>query len=145
MGMENGNRTVQLLSQFGFSTNVFDKDGMGPLDFQERMSSKELQNLINIHKHQEFENTQEPNPWSWSVWTRIQREKNVFKQLVSVSHPCLHTAIQAESNGHGHSHDHSHSHNHLSNSKQQLPTSVSVQNLTQQQQSNGYYSNCVLL
>ena len=31
MGIEKNNRTVQLLSQFGFSTNVFDKGKMSKL------------------------------------------------------------------------------------------------------------------
>ena len=92
-----------------------------------------------MHINQEFD-TEEPNPWSWAVWvsikkillilnfhflyfylylsfqTRIQREKNVLKQLISVSHPCLQPAIKSsqeiQANGHGHSHSHGHSHDH---------------------------------
>ena len=38
--------------------------------------------------NQEFINNsvEEPNPWSWSVWTRIQREKDGLKQLLPVLH-----------------------------------------------------------
>jgi len=90
----------------GFSTNVFDKDGNTPLDFQERNASKELQDLLSLHRKQSHE--AEPNPWTWQVWTSVQREKNDFRQLISTSHPSL--------NGHGHSHNHGHSHGSSSHS-----------------------------
>lgn len=77
------------------------KDGMTPLDFQERMNSKELQELLRIHKLKKF-NLKEPNPWTWQVWTKLQHEKDTLKQIISVNHPNLH--------GHGHSHGHSHAH-----------------------------------
>lgn len=121
---------------------------MTPLDFQERMISVELQELIRIHKHQEFDNMEEPNPWSWSVWTRIQREKDNLKQMISVSHPSLNQMLST--NAHGHSHDHSHSHGHShfapitqSNTEPKLPLSTSQTNVNALQ--NEYYSNCILL
>lgn len=116
---------------------------MGPLDFQERSCSKELKDLVQMHKLQEYDSQQEPNPWSWSVWTRIRREKDAFKQLISVSHPCLHQIEKATA--HGHSHDHLHSHDPH---ETKLPASILVQNLSQSTNnltSNNYYSKCVLL
>ena len=81
----------------------FFKDGNTPLDFQERNASQEVQDLLEMHKKKEFKAV-EPNPWTWQVWTQVQREKNTLKQLISVSHPNLH--------GHGHSHEHGHGHGH---------------------------------
>jgi hypothetical protein len=101
-GFVDNTRMIQLLSQFGFSNNVFDKDGNTPLDFQERNSSKEVQELIQLHKKQDYKRT-EPNPWTWQVWTNIQREKNGLKQIISTK----------DLNCHGHSHiGHSHGHSH---------------------------------
>lgn len=96
-GYPDNKRIIQLLSQFGFSDNVFDKNGMTPLDFQERNTSQELQELMKMHKIRNFAH-KEPDPWTWQVWTKVQRERNTLKQLISVNHP--------------HVHDHSHSHNH---------------------------------
>ena len=101
-GFVDNKRMIQLLSHFGFSLNVFDKDGNTPLDFQERAPSDEVQNLLILHKKQAYE-TEEPNPWTWQVWTSVQREKNGLRQLISHTHPNIH--------GHGHSHGgHGHSH-----------------------------------
>lgn len=111
-GYNDNKKTSQLLSQYGFSDNVFDKDGMTPLDFQERINSEELQDLIKQHKLKDFV-CQEPNPWSWQVWTRIQREKDTLKQLISVSHPHLKF-------NHSHSHGHSHGHSHEPSSPIQI-------------------------
>lgn len=83
-GYDDKKKLSQLLSEYGFSENVFDKDGKSPLDFQERIQSEELQELISNQKNKKF-NCEEPNPWSWKVWTRIQREKNTLKQLMSLS------------------------------------------------------------
>ncbi len=59
-------RIVQLLSQFGFSDNVFDYLGQTPLDFQERKESTELQELIAMHRTKDFDK-EEPNPW-YIIW-----------------------------------------------------------------------------
>ncbi|RNA35635.1 serine threonine- phosphatase 6 regulatory ankyrin repeat subunit A-like, partial [Brachionus plicatilis] len=83
-GYDDKKKMSQLLSEYGFSENVFDKDGMTPLDFQERIQSEELQELISNHRNKKF-NSEEPNPWSWKVWTRIQRERNTLKQIISLS------------------------------------------------------------
>lgn len=61
-GSKENKRMSQLLSQFGFSDNVFDYLGNTPLDFQERKESVELQDLINMHRLKNF-NIEEPNPW----------------------------------------------------------------------------------
>lgn len=82
-GYDDKKKMCQLLSEYGFSENVFDKDGMTPLDFQERIQSEELQELISNQRNKKFD-CEEPNPWSWKVWTRIQREKNTLKQLMSL-------------------------------------------------------------
>ena len=138
MGMEKNEKMCQLLSQFGFSSNVFDKDGMTPLDFQERVLSKELQDLISIHRNQEFINNsvEEPNPWSWSVWTRIQREKDGLKQLLPVNHSCLHAkAINScqNHNDHGHSHQ-----TPLENKIDHVDENKTIPN-------ESYYSTCNLI
>lgn len=100
-GFVNNAQMTQLLSHYGFSTNVFDKDGNTPLDFQERNASKEIQDLLKLHLKRSHQ--PEPNPWTWQVWTEVQREKNGLRQLISCSHPNLH--------GHSHSHGaHGHSH-----------------------------------
>jgi hypothetical protein len=117
--MEENKRIIQLLSQYGFSENVYDKDGMTPLDFQERVMSEELQELIEINKLKKFK-TEDPNPWTWKVWTRIQSEKDTLKQLISYSNPLLmlqinHGHSHNHGHGHGHSHNHSHSHNNHQN------------------------------
>jgi hypothetical protein len=81
-------------------------DGMTPLDFQERISSEELQELMKMHTLRTFTN-EEPNPWTWQVWTRIQREKDDRFRLISIN--------QAHSHGHHRNHQHhghSHSHKH---------------------------------
>lgn len=102
----------QLLSEYGFSENVFDKDGMTPLDFQERIQSEELQELISNHRNKKF-NSEEPNPWSWKVWTRIQRERNTLKQIISLS--------GSKFNGcyHGNSH-HRHHQNEIENEQNEI-------------------------
>jgi hypothetical protein len=105
---------VQLLSQYGFSDNVYDKDGQTPLDFQERVVSEELQEVIRINKLRLFESgVVEPNPWSWKVWTRIQSEKDTLKQLISYSNPIVALNIKR-----GHSHNHGHGHSHHGHSHQ---------------------------
>lgn len=99
---------------------------MTPLDFQERNISQELQELMKIHRLNQF-NIKEPDPWSWKVWTKIQREKNTLKQLISVAHPHFHAHSHGAHN-HGncqgdeyHSHNNTgslmknHSHNHSEN------------------------------
>lgn len=108
-GFIDNKRMIQLLSHFGFSHNVFDKDGNTPLDFQERAPSEEVQDLIKLHKKQAYENP-EPNPWTWQVWTGVQREKNGLRQLISPSHPFLHGHGGHSNCGHGHSHGQGHSH-----------------------------------
>ncbi|CAF0712961.1 unnamed protein product [Brachionus calyciflorus] len=113
-GYNDNRKMSQLLSQYGFSENVFDKDGMTPLDFQERIQSEELQELILNHKKRKFD-CEEPNPWSWRVWTRIQREKNTLKQIMSFSNSKSH------SHHHGHSHNHVHAHSHDSYDESQEP------------------------
>ncbi len=63
-----------------------------------------------MHRFNMF-NAEEPNPWTWKVWTKIQREKNTLKQLISMAHPHLHGHSHA---GHNHGHcqgDEYHSHN----------------------------------
>ena len=107
-GSETSKRIAQLLSQFGFSENVFDKDGMTPLDFSERAKSDELQELIAMHKSRSFVagGAVEPNPWTWQVWTRIQSEKNTFKQLIAVSHQHHHHRGACVGANHLHRHDH---------------------------------------
>ena len=113
-GYNDNRKMSQLLSQYGFSENVFDKDGMTPLDFQERIQSEELQELILNHKKRKFD-CEEPNPWSWRVWTRIQREKNTLKQIMSFSNS------KSNSHHHGHSHNHTHGHSHDSYDESQEP------------------------
>lgn len=108
---------IQLLSQYGLSDNVYDKDGQTPLDFQERAVSEELQEVIRINREKLFGQVDEPNPWSWKVWTRIQSEKDTLKQLISYSNPFVAFNIHrggGGGHGHGHSHGghHSHSHSH---------------------------------
>lgn len=126
-GIENNKRMVQLLSQYGLSDNVYDKDGQTPLDFQERVVSEELQELIRINREQLFD-VAEPNPWSWKVWTRIQSEKDTLKQLISYSNPFMAMNVHQNLPFHYHhhhnhhhqafatplvsSHTHSHSHHH---------------------------------
>lgn len=117
---------IQLLSQYGLSDNVYDKDGQTPLDFQERVVSEELQELIRINREQLFD-VAEPNPWSWKVWTRIQSEKDTLKQLISYSNPFVAMNVhrnrpiqnhhyQAFASPHISSHTHSHSHHHHAHS-----------------------------
>lgn len=116
-GFVDNTRMIQLLSQFGFSKNVFDKDGNTPLDFQERNSCKEVQDLIELHKKQDYRRA-EPNPWTWHVWSNIQRERNGLKQIISMTqfnaHGHSHGGHGHSHGGHGHSHggdDHSHDKN----------------------------------
>jgi len=71
----------ELLVEFGFSENVFDKDGKSPLDFQERIVADEVQELVQMHRLKNF-NAKEPDPWSWQVWTRLQKEREMNKQIV---------------------------------------------------------------
>ena len=59
---------------------------MSPLDFQERAPSQEIQDLLKMHREQKFD-MEEPYPWSWKVWTRVQREKNTLKQIISFKNP----------------------------------------------------------
>jgi hypothetical protein len=112
--MPENKRCVTLLSQFGFSENVFDKDGQTPLDFQERIKSDEVQQLIDIHRKKTF-NITEPNPWTWQVWTKIQQERDSLKQLIAFSNPFDHSS---RGHDHNHSHSHSHSHGHSHNQNQ---------------------------
>ena len=107
---------IQLLSQYGLSDNVYDKDGQTPLDFQERAVSEELQEVIRINREKLFGKVDEPNPWSWKVWTRIQSEKDTLKQLISYSNPFVAFNIHRGGHGHGHSHGGHHSHSHSSHS-----------------------------
>lgn len=106
-GMDNNKPMVQLLSQFGFSDNVYDKDGMTPLDFQERLASEELQELIRLNRVRKFTDD-EPNPWTWKVWTKLQRDRDNLKTLIPFSNPLLIPNFPF----HGHSHNHSHLHRH---------------------------------
>ena len=87
---------------------------------------------MKINRLNQF-GVKEPDPWSWKVWTKIQREKNTLKQLISVTHPHLHSHSHGAYN-HGscqgdefHSHNnnngnliknHSHNHNHSENAAQ---------------------------
>lgn len=138
-GYTDNKRITLLLSQFGFSDNVYDKDGMTPVDFQERNSSQELQDLMKIHKLKKF-SVKEPDPWSWKVWTKIQRERNTLKQLISVSHPHLHS--------HSHSHDHGNCqgdeyHSHAASPLKKNETIHEVEATDQSMTQN--VLNCVLL
>ena len=116
-GFTDNSRIIQLLSHFGFSNNVFDKDGNSPLDFEERNSSQQVKDLIELHRLQDY-NSPEPNPWTWQVWTNLQREKKGLKQLIPISslnaygHGHSHSGHGHSHSGHGHSHaPHGHSHN----------------------------------
>jgi ankyrin repeat protein len=102
-GMIDNKKITSLLLEYGFSENVFDKDGMSPLDFNERQESDELKELIILHKNKKLD-VIEPNPWSFNVWTRLQQEKDCSKQIT-----LFNTKIM---NHHGHSHGHGHSHHH---------------------------------
>ncbi len=138
-GAETNKRIAQLLSQFGFSENVYDKDGMTPLDFSERAKSKELQELIAMHKARNFDGTRiEPNPWTWQVWTHLQSERDTFKQLVAVSnhhrHHHLHrgcgsmnatTAAAASIGNYVQRQNHHHHHHHHSSSPRSSFSSTS--------------------
>ncbi len=132
-GFVNNTRMIQLLSHFGFSTNVFDKDGNTPLDFQERNASQELQDLLSLHRKQSHES--EPNPWTWQVWTSVQREKNGLRQLISTSHPTLH--------GHAHSCGGSnHSHGGSNHSHDASGVCSSQHDLNRCEPHRGDQSNC---
>jgi ankyrin repeat protein len=97
-GMKNNKAIVDLLLDYGFSENVFDKDGMSPLDFYERKDSVELQELILLHVNKKFD-VIEPNPWSFHVWTRLQQEKDSSKQIMLFNNKII-------NHSHGHSHQH---------------------------------------
>ena len=50
------------------------------------------------------------------MWTRIQRERNTLKQLISFSHPHLHPS--SDSHAHKHSHNHGRSYSHCESNNQ---------------------------
>jgi hypothetical protein len=112
------------------------KDGMTPLDFQERMSSEELKELMKMHTIRKF-TIEEPNPWTWQVWTRIQREKDDRFRLISIN--------QAHSHSHHHHHGHSHSHknNELCESKNENVLNTTAASQTDDDAQN--MSNCVVI
>ena len=131
---------------------------MTPLDFQERNISQELQELIKIHRLKTFSCT-EPDPWTWQVWTKIQREKNTLKQLISVAHPHLH-AHHSHNQGtcHGdeyHSHaaghtttsgGHQNSHNAGStNDPNECQHTNLTSNDTNNTEENSQLLNCILI
>ncbi len=87
---------------------------------------------------------------SWQVWTRIQREKDTLKQLISVSHPHLHLgSASAHSHGHGHSHSHaSHAHNTCQNSQKSIEHLKPFNDLIEAKaayEENGNSFNCGLM
>jgi hypothetical protein len=89
---------------------------MTPLDFQERIASQELQELINIHRLKMF-TCEEPNPWTWKVWTKIQQEKDNLKTLMPYySNPLLIPSFPTRGHSHNsnsnHQHHHHHNHDH---------------------------------
>ncbi|CAF1184841.1 unnamed protein product [Didymodactylos carnosus] len=67
------NDIQKLLSQFGASDFVTDKDGKSPLDFEVRRTSPEVQQLLLS----QLENSPEPNPWTDDVWYRLQTETRI--------------------------------------------------------------------
>ncbi len=117
-------------------------DGMTPLDFQERISSEELQELMKMHTLRKF-TTEEPNPWTWQVWTRIQREKDDRFRLISIN--------QAHSHGHhgnhqhhGHSHSHKHDEPCESDKKNVKEKSNNSNETSQQEEEIQNTSNCII-
>ena len=99
-GMPNNKPIISLLLDYGFSENVFDKDGISPLDFQERQDSSELHELILLHKNKKLD-VIEPNPWTFQVWTRLQQEKDSNKQISLFNNKILNRNCHS----HGHSHE----------------------------------------
>jgi hypothetical protein len=114
-GMLGDPSVAKILLDFGFTENVFDKDGMSPLDFQERAESDQVQDLIEIHRTQEFRTVPEPNPWTSEVWDTLQVSKNkrlvladyfhskqyylsLFNPKAQHSHYCSHSHSQARIN-----------------------------------------------
>lgn len=85
-GMKDNQKCVHILLEFGFSENVFDKDGKSPLDFAERIDSYEISEVIRINKEMCFQE-QEPNPWSYRVWTELQKAKDSTRQLIPFFNP----------------------------------------------------------
>ena len=115
-GMINNKKVTSLLLEFGFSENVFDKDGMSPLDFNERQESEELKELILLHKNKKL-SIIEPNPWSFNVWTRIQQEKDSNKQITLFNSKILNHHGHSHGHSHGHIHGHMHVHTHENNNQ----------------------------
>lgn len=118
-------------------------DGMTPLDFQERFSSEELQELMKMHTLRKF-TTEEPNPWTWQVWTRIQREKDDRFRLISINQAHSHSHHRNHQH-HGHSHSHKHDESCESEKKNVNENDFNSTTTSQTDEEIQNISNCIVI